>query len=37
LQQRISLMLALRLEALDRLAIETRLSQLGMPPIDQSA
>ncbi|MGH8050427.1 MAG: arsenate reductase ArsC [Arenimonas sp.] len=37
LQQRISLMLALRLEALDRLAMQTRLQQLGMPPIDQSA
>ena len=32
LQQRISLMLALRLEALDRLATQTRLSQLDQPP-----
>lgn len=37
LQQRISLMLALPLEKLDRLATETRLSQIGQPPIDQSA
>jgi arsenate reductase len=36
LQQRISLMLALRLEALDRLATETRLSQIGQPPADSA-
>jgi arsenate reductase len=37
LQQRISLMLALRLDALDNLAIETRISQIGQPPLDKSA
>jgi len=36
LQQRISLMLALRLEALDRLATETRLSQIGQPQSTQN-
>ena len=37
LQQRIGLLQALQLEALDRLATETRLSQIGQTPPDVAA
>ena len=37
LQQRISLLLALRIDALDRLALETKLAQIGQPSLDKSA
>lgn len=36
LQQRISLMLALRMEALDRLAIEARLTEISKAPVASS-
>lgn len=37
LQQRISLLLALRLEALDRLALEARLGRIAQLPIDPTS